>query len=168
MSLNPRAPVLIPTPRPLPPVPSPIAAINAAGYTFVAAYPNHPLAGFAAVEVQMAGNERALLLYQKEKLKEKMMVLHLEKLLLGTAEEKRALKCKGCLKCRGCLKEQELSAVLEYKTICAKLGQRPEVGHQENRPLVASLAEWRWANGSKYLRWMERKWDNDLQLRRMG
>ncbi|KAF7940773.1 uncharacterized protein EAE97_006959 [Botrytis byssoidea] len=127
MSLNPRAPVFIPPPRPLPPVPSSLAAINAAGYAFVAAYPNHPLAGFATVEVQMAGNERALLLYQKEKLKEKMIVLHLEMLLLGTAEEKRALKCKGCLKCKRCLKEQELSVVLEYKTICAKLGQRPEV-----------------------------------------
>ncbi|TGO35758.1 hypothetical protein BHYA_0147g00230 [Botrytis hyacinthi] len=141
-SLNPRAPVFIPSPRPLPPVPSSLTAINAAGYAFVAAYPNHPLATFAAVEVQLAGNERALLLYQKDKLRERMMMFHLEKLMLGTTEEKRALKSKGCLK------EQELSVVLEYKTICAKLGQRPEVGrwffrwktllNKGCRPLVAS------------------------------
>ncbi|KAF7905104.1 uncharacterized protein EAF01_005625 [Botrytis porri] len=122
-SLNPCAPVFIPSPRPLPPIPHYLAAVNAAGYAFVAAYPRHPLADFAAEEVRTAVDERALLLHQKEELREKMLVFHLNKFLLGTEEERRVVKSKEWFK------KQEVSIVLEYKTTCAKLGQRPEVGH---------------------------------------
>ncbi|TGO25072.1 hypothetical protein BPAE_0088g00240 [Botrytis paeoniae] len=108
-------------PRPLPSIPRYLAAVNASGYAFFTAYPNHPLADFAAEEVRMVADERALLLYQKEELREKMLVFHLDKFLLGTDGERRAVKNKKWLK------EQEESVVLEYKTICAKLGQRPEV-----------------------------------------
>ncbi|KAF7946565.1 hypothetical protein EAE96_009561 [Botrytis aclada] len=126
-SPNPPAPVLIPppssTPRPLPPIPHYLAAINAVGNSFAAAYPNHPLATFAKEEVQMEVDERALLLYQKEELREKMLVLYLDKLMLGTERARKVVKD------RNWLKEQELSVVREYKTICTKLGQRPEVGY---------------------------------------
>ncbi|TGO53867.1 hypothetical protein BCON_0116g00110 [Botryotinia convoluta] len=94
-SLNPRAPVFIPSPRPLPPIPHHLAAANAAGHSFVAAYPDHPLATFAAEEVQMTVNDRALLLHQKEELREKLLVFHLDKFMLGTDGERRVVKSKN-------------------------------------------------------------------------
>ncbi|TGO78029.1 hypothetical protein BELL_0082g00240 [Botrytis elliptica] len=121
-SLNPRAPVFIPSPRPLPPVPNHLAAVNAAGNSFVAAHPNHPLAKFAAEEVRIAGDERALLLDQKVKLRKSMLVFYFDKFFLGTDGQRRVVKSKEWLK------KQQVSVVLEYKRICAKLGQRPEVG----------------------------------------
>ncbi|CCD56612.1 hypothetical protein BofuT4_P144200.1 [Botrytis cinerea T4] len=137
-SLNPRAPVFIPslhftsstpsagplssfTPRPLPPIPHHLAAANAAGYSFIAAYPNHPLAEFAAEEVQTAVDERALVLCQKDKLREKMLVSHLKRFLHDTGTGKEAVKGKKWVK------SQEKGVVSEYKKICAKLGERPEV-----------------------------------------
>ncbi|KAM0309251.1 hypothetical protein ACHAO8_009227 [Botrytis cinerea] len=137
-SLNPRAPVFIPSlhftsstpsagplssfaPRPLPPIPHHLAAANAAGYSFIAAYPNHPLAEFAAEEVQTAVDERALVLCQKDKLREKMLVSHLKRFLHDTGTGKEAVKGKKWVK------SQEKGVVSEYKKICAKLGERPEV-----------------------------------------
>ncbi|KAM0165347.1 hypothetical protein ACHAPG_000015 [Botrytis cinerea] len=137
-SLNPRAPVFIPslhftsstpsagslssfTPRPLPPIPHHLAAANAAGYSFIAAYPNHPLAEFAAEEVQTAVDERALVLCQKDKLREKILVSHLKRFLHDTGTGKEAVKGKKWVK------SQEKGVVSEYKKICAKLGERPEV-----------------------------------------
>ncbi|KAM0133997.1 hypothetical protein ACHAP3_005713 [Botrytis cinerea] len=109
------------TPRPLPPIPHHLAAANAAGYSFIAAYPNHPLAEFAAEEVQTAVDERALVLCQKDKLREKMLVSHLKRFLHDTGTGKEAVKGKKWVK------SQEKGVVSEYKKICAKLGERPEV-----------------------------------------